>query len=154
MFVGTAMLLSNFPHNLCVLLLAEIVSTWVRNARTNTPKLRMASTSHLFLVSAWDFKPIKMGREISCLFCVSEVITPLVTSYYGRQSIAKLTAQPYFMIVDWLLIALSHTVQTSEQLKHIRFCIAYNIQGLSSVFVKHKNHFFATMCWDKVRPSC
>ena len=72
-----------------------------------------------------------MGKEVSCLFCVSEMITPLVTSYYGRQSIAKLTAQPYFMIVDWLLIALSHTVQTSEQLKNIRFCIAYNIQGLS-----------------------
>jgi len=36
----------------------------------------------------------------------------MVASYYGRQSIAKLTAQPYFMIIDWLLIALSHTVQS------------------------------------------
>ena len=55
MFVVTEMLLSNFPHNLCVLLQAEIISTWVRNARTNIPKLTMASTSHLFIVSAWVF---------------------------------------------------------------------------------------------------
>ena len=32
--------------------------------------------------------------------------------YFGRQSIAKLTAHPYFMILDWLLIASSHTVQS------------------------------------------
>ena len=85
-----------------------------------------------------------MGREVSCPFCVSEMITPLVTSYYGRQSIEKLTAQPYFMIVDWLLIALSHTVQTSKQLKNIRFSIC--IQYSRPLFIKHKNHFFATMC--------
>ena len=78
----------------------------------NTPKLRMASISDLFLVLSMVFKPIKIGKEVSCLFCVSEVMTPLVTSYYGRQTIAKLTAQPYFMIIDWLLIALSHTVQS------------------------------------------
>ena len=171
MFVDTAMLWSNFPLNLCVLLQIEIVSTWVGNAQTNTPKLRMAPTSHLFLVSAWVFKPTKMGREVSCLFCVSEV---MVASYYGRQSIAKLTTQPYFKIIDWLLIALSHTVQSvlnliinvelihsfftlllllehfrdqPEQLKH-RLCTACSIQGLSSVSVKHKNRFFATICWD------
>ena len=67
MFVGTIMLWSKFSHNFCVLLQVEIVSTWVGNARTNTPKLRMASTSHLFLVSASVFKPTKMGREVSCL---------------------------------------------------------------------------------------
>ena len=72
----------------------------------------MASTSHLLLVSAWGFKPRKMGTEVSCLFCVSEVMTSLVTSYYGRQSVEKLTAQPYVMIIDWLLIALSDTVQS------------------------------------------
>ena len=99
MFVGTAMLWSKFPHNLCLLRQDEIVSTWVGNARMNTPKLRMASTSHLLLVSAW--------------------------------------------------VLLS----TSEQLKHIRLCIACNIHGLSRVFVKHKNHVFATVCWNKVRPS-
>ena len=47
MFVATAMLWSKFPHNLCLLRQDEIVSTWVGNARMNTPKLRMASTSHL-----------------------------------------------------------------------------------------------------------
>ena len=103
MFVGTAVLLSKFQHNLCVLRQDEIVSIWVGNARTNTPKLRMASTSHLLLVSWWVFKPTKMGTEVSCLVFVSEVMTPLVTSYYGRQSIEKLIA---------LLIALSHTVQS------------------------------------------
>ena len=73
----------------------------------------MASTSHLLLVSAGGFKPTKMGTEVSCPFCVSdEVMNSLVTSYYGRQSIEKLTAQPYVMIIDWLLIALSHTVQS------------------------------------------
>ena len=175
MFVGTAVLLSKFPHNLWVLLQVERVSTWVGNARTNTPELRMASTSHLLLVSSWVVKLTKMGTEVSCFFCVSEGMTPLVTSYCGRQSIEKLTAQPYVMVIDWLLISLPHTVQsvqnvlmssfylflffsfgtlsTSEQLKHIRLCIACNIQGLSSVFVKHKNHFFATVYWDKVRPS-
>ena len=81
-------------------------------ARANTPKLRMASTSHLFLVLACVVKPTKMGREASCLFYVSDVMTALVTSYYGRQSIAKLTAQLYFMIIAWLLIALSHTFQS------------------------------------------
>ena len=56
-----------------------------------------------------------MGTEVSCPFCVSdEVMNSLVTSYYGRQSIEKLTAQPYVMIIDWLLIALSHTVQSVE----------------------------------------
>ena len=90
----------------------EIVSTWTGNAWMNTPKLRRASTSHLFLVLEWVFKPIKLGREVSCLFRVSEVMTALVTSYYGRQSIAKWTVQPYFMIIAWLLIALSHTVQS------------------------------------------
>ena len=174
MFDGTAMLWPTFPHNLCVLRQVEIVSTWVGNARTNTPKLRMPSTSHLFLVLAWVFKPTKIGREVSCLFCVSEVMTSLVTSYYGRQSIANLTAQPY-VIIAWLLIAMSHTVQSVQNvlmfsfqflikfpLEHfwhqnswnIRLCIACNIQGLSSVFVKHKNHFFATVCWNKVRPIC
>ena len=52
-----------------------------------------------------------MGREVSCFFRVSEVMTPLVTSYNGRRSIAKLIAQPYF-IIDWLLIALSRTIQS------------------------------------------
>ena len=127
MFVETAMLWSNFPLNLCVLLQAEIVSTWVGNVQTNTPKLRMAPTSHLFLVSAWGFKPTKMGREVSCLFCVSEV---MVTSYYGRQSIAKWTAQPYLMITDWLLIALSHTVPVlnliiNVELIHLYFYFYY-----------------------------
>ena len=37
MFVGTAMLWSKFPNNLWVLRQVEIVSTWVGNARTNTP---------------------------------------------------------------------------------------------------------------------
>ena len=83
MFVGTAMLWSNYPHNLCVLRQVEIVSTQVGNAGANTPKLRMASTSLIFLVSASVFKPTKMGREVSCLFCVSEVMTALLTSYYG-----------------------------------------------------------------------
>ena len=55
-----------------------------------------------------------MGTEVFCLFCVSEVMTPLVTSYYGRQSIEKLTAQPYVMVIDWLLIALPHTVQSVQ----------------------------------------
>jgi len=100
MFVGTAVLLSKFQHNLCVLRQDEIVSIWVGNARTNTPKLRMASTSHLLLVSWWVFKPTKMGTEVSCLVFVSEVMTPLVTSYYGRQSIEKLTAQPCYD--NWL----------------------------------------------------
>ena len=104
------MLWSKCSHNFCVLLQVGIVSTQVGNAGANTPKLRMASTSHLFLVSASVFKPTKMGREVSCLFRVSEVMTALVTSYYGRQSIAKLIAQPYFTTIDWLLIALSHTV--------------------------------------------
>ena len=72
----------------------------------------MASISHLFLVSAWVFKPTKMGTEVSCLFCVAEVMTSLMTSYYGRQSVEKLTALPYVMIIDWLLIALSDTVQS------------------------------------------
>ena len=107
------MLWSNYPHNLCVLRQVEIVSTQVGNAGANTPKLRMASTSLIFLVSASVFKPTKMGREVSCLFCVSEVMTALLTSYYGwRQSIAKLTAQPYYMIIALLLIALSHTFQS------------------------------------------
>ena len=44
MFVGTAMLWSKFPHNLCALCQVAIVSTSVGNARTNTPKLRMAWT--------------------------------------------------------------------------------------------------------------
>ena len=101
-----------FSHNLCVLLQVEIVSTFVGNAWMNTPKLRMASASHIFLVSAWVFKPTKMGREVSCLFCVSEVMTPLVTSYCGGQLTVKLTAQPYFMTIDWLLIALSYTVKS------------------------------------------
>ena len=96
------MLWSNCPDNLCVLLQIEIVRTWVGNARTNTPKLKMASTSHLFLVSAWGFRHIKMRRGVSCFFCAPEVMTPLVTSYYARQSIAKLTTQSYFMIIDWL----------------------------------------------------
>ena len=72
MFVGTAMLWPKCSHNLCVLLQVGIVSTRVGNARMNTPKLNMASTSHLFLVSAWVFKPTKMGREVflslSCLW--------------------------------------------------------------------------------------
>ena len=54
-----------------------------------------------------------MGTEVSCPFCVSdEVMNSLVTSYYGRQSTEKLTAQPYVMIIDWLLIALSPKVQS------------------------------------------
>ena len=81
----------------------------------------MASTGHVFLVLKWVFKPIKMGRDVYCLFCVSEVMTPFVTSYYGRntqclQFIAKLTAQPYFMIIAWLLIVLLHTVQSVRNL--------------------------------------
>ena len=107
--IGTAILWSKFPLNLCVLRQVEIVNTWVGNAQTNTPKLRMASTSHLFLVLACVVMPTKMGREASCLFYVSEVMTALV---YGRQSIVKLTAQLYFMIIAWLLIALSHTFQS------------------------------------------
>ena len=78
----------------------------------NSPKLRMASISHLFLFSGWVFKPAKMGRRVSCLFCVSEVMTPLVTLYNGKQLIVKLTVQPYFMIIGWFLIALSHTLQS------------------------------------------
>ena len=89
MFVGTAMLWSNYPHNLCVLRQVEIVSTQVGNAGANTPKLRMASTSLLFLVSASVFKPTKMGMEVSCLFCVSEVMTALVSSCYGRHQLRK-----------------------------------------------------------------
>ena len=112
MFVGTTMLWSKFPHTLCVLRQVEIVSTRVGNARTNTTEMRMASTSHLFLVLAWDFKPTKMGREVSCLFCVSEVMPVLMSSCYGRQSTAKLTAQLYPMIIVWLVIALSHTAQS------------------------------------------
>ena len=102
MFVGIAMLWSKFPHNLCLLCQVEIVSTWAGNAQTNTPKLRMASTSHLFLVLllALVFKPTKMEREVSCLFCVCEAMTALVTSYYWRQLIVKLTAQPYFVEVS------------------------------------------------------
>ena len=118
MFVGTAMLWSKFPHNLCVLRQVEIVRTRLGNARTKTPKLRVASTSHLFLVSAWVFKPTKMRREVIRLFCVSDVITALVTSYCGRQSIWKLTAQPYFMIIAWLLIPLSHIVQSAVSYTH------------------------------------
>ena len=73
---------------------------------------------HQQVISVWfqhgvkPFKSTKMGTEVSCLFCVSEVMTSLVTSYYGRQSVEKLTAQPYVMIIDWLLIALSDTVQS------------------------------------------
>ena len=111
MFVGTSMLWLKFPNNLWVLRQVEIVSTWVGNARTNTQQLRMASTSHL-LLSAWVLNPTEMGTEVSCPFCVSEVMTSLVTLFYGRQSVEKLTAQPYVMIIDWLLIALSHTVQS------------------------------------------
>ena len=37
MFVGTAMFWSTFPHYLWVLRQVKIVSTWVGNARTNTP---------------------------------------------------------------------------------------------------------------------
>ena len=45
----------------------------------------------------------------------------------------------------WISFLISlGTLWTSEQLKHIIFCTACNIQGLPSVFVKHKNHVFAT----------
>ena len=61
-----------------------------------------------------------MGTEVSCLFCVSEVMTSLVTSYYGRQSTANLTAQPY-VIIAWLLIAMSHTVQSVQNVLMFSF---------------------------------
>ena len=57
----------------------------------NTPKLKMASTSHLFLVLVLVFKPTKMGREVSCLFCVCEAMTALVTSYYWAIQAGLLT---------------------------------------------------------------
>ena len=79
-------------HNLCVLLQVEIVSTWVGTARTNTPKLKMASTR----VSSWVFKPIKMGREVSCLFCVSEVM-------YGPVSM-KLFLKLVELIHRWFFV--------------------------------------------------
>ena len=53
-----------------------------------------------------------MGRRFPCRFCDSQVMTLSVTSYDGRQLIAKLTEQPYFMIIDWLLIALTRTIQS------------------------------------------
>ena len=59
MFVGTAILWSNFSHNVCVLLQVEIVSIWTGTARTNTPKLRTASTSHLFQVLTCFLSPRK-----------------------------------------------------------------------------------------------
>ena len=146
------MLWSKCSHNLCVLLQVGIVSTWVGNARMNTPKLRMASTGHLFLVSAWVFKPTKMGREVFCLFRVSEVMTALVTWYYGKQSIAKLTAQPYFMVIAWLLIALSHTVQSVwnllmfsklvELMIHLEFFFFFNFY-----FKFLLEHFRHQNCW-------
>ena len=71
MFVATAMLWSKFPHNLCLLRQDEIVSTWVGNARTNTPKLRMASTSHLLLVSAWGFTfDIRTVEAYQIMYCM------------------------------------------------------------------------------------
>jgi len=106
------------------------------NVLTASPKLRFKTlcccyqhqlwsfTPALFSSKAWLIhsdtwmpwcyvKPTKMRREVSCLFCAAKVMTTLVTSYSGwRNLIAKLTAQPYFGIIAWLLIALSHTVQS------------------------------------------
>ena len=107
-----------------------------------------------------------MRREVSCLFCVSEVMTSLVTSYiwkaidceinsaalfydnclasdcfvtYGPVSIKLInvfkiggtlnSSSSLFFILNSL-----GTLSTSELLKHIRFCIACNIQGLPNVF--------------------
>ena len=76
----------------------------------NTPKLRMASISHLFLVSAWVFKPTKIGRRVSCLFCVSEVMTPLVTVQWKAIDCEINSAALFYD--NWFLIALSHTLQS------------------------------------------
>ena len=109
----------------------------------------MASTSHLFLVLARVFKPTKMGREISCLFRVSEAMTAVVKSYYGRQS--KLTAQPYFMIIARLLIPLSHTVQSVwnllmflklVELIHLEFFLFFIFY-----FIFPLEHFPHQNCW-------
>ena len=108
MYVGTAMLWSNFPYNLCVLLGIETVSTWVRNFRTNTPKLRMAP-SHLFLVLLWDKKKyLKMGRGVSCLFCDDSFGDFVLWTAID----CEINSAACFMIIDWLLIALSHTIQS------------------------------------------
>ena len=109
MFVGTAMLWSDFSLE---------VKHLSRKCSDKYPKIEDGITEQA--ISFWfyvgGFKPTKMEMEVSCLFCVSEVsclicvsevMTALVTSYYGRQSIAKLIAQPYFTTIDWLLIALS-----------------------------------------------
>ena len=148
---------------------------------------------HQQVISFW-FQPTKMGTEVFCLFCVSEVKISLVTSYYGRQSIKKLTVQPYFMIIDWLLVALSYAVQSawnllmfilnrinwstviskkiyiyflkfpfehfwhqnswsiSNSVLHVQ--ILYCMFKPFPVSFKHKNCFFATVCWDMVRPTC
>jgi len=160
------MLWSNYPDNLCVLLQVEIVRTWVGNVWTNTPKLRMASTSHLFLVSAWGFKQQqqtnKKGRGVSCFFCAPEVMTPLVTSYYARQSIAKLTTQSYFMIIGcfWLLCHKRSSQYeppphpNTFEIRTVSDSVLRALFKASPVSLLIQNHFFATLCWDKVRPSC
>ena len=157
-----------------MLLRIETVNTWVRNFRTNTPKLRMAP-SHLFLVLLWGKKKKKKNGKVSflsllcsCLFCVSFGDFVLWTAIDCEINSAALfydnwLASDCFVTYDtvsmklmnvfeiggtgppWISFLISlGTIWTSEQLKHLIFCIACNIQGLSSVFVKHKNHVFAT----------
>ena len=74
-------------------------------------------TSHLSGFNGVFLSPQKW--EAYCLFCVTELMTTLVSSYYGRQSIAKLTAEPYFMIITWLLIALNFVTYGPVSMKLI-----------------------------------
>ena len=104
-------------------------------------------------------------------------MTPLVTLYYGRQSIEKLTAQPFdcwhmrssqyetyscfwnwcnwFILIHldiyiyiWNFPSNIFDIRTVIWAAFDRWSILYCMQGLFNVFVKHKNHLLATMCWD------
>ena len=76
-------------------------------------------------------------------------MTALVNFYYGRQS--KLTAQPYLMIIAWLLIPLSHTVQSVwnllmflklVELIHLEFLLFFIFY-----FKFPSEHFPHQNCW-------
>ena len=63
-------------------------------------------------------------------------------------------ADPPWILLLYLNFILNFPWKTFDirtvEAYQILYCLQYSRPP--SVFVKYKNHFFATMCWDKVRP--
>ena len=110
----SSILWSKLPYDLCVLHQVDIVTTRIANARTNTPKLRIASASHLRHVSTVRtiFSELKIKKRI--------IVRRSVQSMFSEQTVSQLDE-----FLDCIHIVFSLLADISSLLFLFRKCCCF-----------------------------